>query len=74
MCLARSGNFIGAWEGSMDFNHKQYLISIIILEAHDDKISGIILGFRPANERRRYEETPSFIGWGKPTTTPEIGE
>ena len=26
-------------------------------------IRGLILGLRPANERRRYKVTPSFIGW-----------
>ena len=25
--------------------------------------SGLILGLRPANERRRYKVTPSPIGW-----------
>ena len=24
---------------------------------------GLILGLRPANERRRYKVTPSLIGW-----------
>ena len=27
--------------------------------------SGLILGFRPANERRRYKVTPSLIGWAQ---------
>ena len=27
--------------------------------------SGLILGLRPANERRRYEVTPSLIGWAQ---------
>ena len=26
-------------------------------------IAGLILGLRPANERRRYKVTPSLIGW-----------
>ena len=26
-------------------------------------LSGLILGLRPANERRRYKVTPSLIGW-----------
>ena len=26
-------------------------------------MSGLILGLRPANERRRYFVTTSFIGW-----------
>ena len=28
-------------------------------------ISGLILGLRPANERRRYKVTPSLIGWAQ---------
>ena len=27
------------------------------------EITGLILGLRPANERRRYKVTPSLIGW-----------
>ena len=27
--------------------------------------SGLILGLRPANERRRYKVMPSFIGWAE---------
>ena len=27
--------------------------------------SGLILGLRPANERRRYKVTPSLIGWSQ---------
>ena len=26
---------------------------------------GLILGLRPANERRRYKVTPSLIGWAR---------
>ena len=26
-------------------------------------LSGMILGLRPADERRRYKVTPSLIGW-----------
>ena len=26
---------------------------------------GLILGLRPANERRRYKVTPSHIGWAQ---------
>ena len=26
---------------------------------------GLILGLRPANERRRYKVTPSLIGWAQ---------
>ena len=28
-------------------------------------VSGMILGLRPANERRRYFVTTSLIGWGQ---------
>ena len=28
-------------------------------------ITGLILGLRPANERRRYKVTPSLIGWAQ---------
>ena len=28
-------------------------------------IAGLILGLRPANERRRYFVTPSLIGWAQ---------
>ena len=31
--------------------------------SHDSATSGLILGFRPANERRRYLVTTSLIGW-----------
>ena len=30
-----------------------------------NNITGLILGLRPANERRRYKVTPSFIGWAQ---------
>ena len=29
-------------------------------------VTGLILGFRPANERRRYKVTPFLIGWAQP--------
>ena len=28
-------------------------------------VTGLILGLRPANERRRYKVTPSPIGWAQ---------
>ena len=28
-------------------------------------LAGLILGLRPANERRRYKVTPSLIGWAQ---------
>ena len=30
-----------------------------------DVFTGLILGLRPANERRRYTVTPSPIGWAQ---------
>ena len=32
---------------------------------HSDLDKGLILGLRPANERRRYKVTPSLIGWAQ---------
>ena len=32
---------------------------------HIDYVSGLILGLRSANERRRYKVTPSLIGWAQ---------
>ena len=29
------------------------------------ELSELILGLRPASERRRYKVTPSLIGWAK---------
>ena len=38
---------------------------MFILSTHATLISlsGLILGLRPANERRRYNVMPSLIGW-----------
>ena len=36
------------------------------------RISGLILGLCPANERRRYKVTPSFIGWAQIYNQPYI--
>ena len=33
--------------------------------SHYRENTGLILGLRPAKERRRYKETPSLIGWAK---------
>ena len=32
---------------------------------HSLREPGLILGLRPANERRRYKVTPSLIGWAQ---------
>ena len=34
--------------------------------------TGMILGLRPANERRRYKVTPSLIGWAQTLNQPWI--
>ena len=35
----------------------------LIYQAYKER--GLILGLRPANERRRYKVTPSLIGWAQ---------
>ena len=43
------------------------------LSIYQGCMSGLILGLRPANERRRYKVTPSLIGWAhKPRISPGI--
>ena len=37
---------------------------------HIRLMSGLILGLRPANERRRYKVTPSLIGWAQTYNQP----
>ena len=32
--------------------------------------TGLILGLRPANEKRRYKVTPSLIGWAQTYNQP----
>ena len=36
--------------------------------------AGLILGLRPANERRRYKVTTSLIGWAHAKIQPSISE
>ena len=36
-----------------------------MLTGQHDSDTGLILGLGPANERRRYKVTPSFIGWAQ---------
>ena len=38
----------------------------------DLMITGLLLGLRPANERRRYKVTPSLIGCAQPKNRPVI--
>ena len=35
------------------------------VQSPGDIVTGLILGLRPANERRRYKVTPSSIGWAQ---------
>ena len=37
---------------------------------HLKALSGLILGLRPANERRRYKVTPFLIGWARTYNQP----
>ena len=37
----------------------QLIVSVVL------SVSGLILGLHPASERRRYNGTPSLIGWGQ---------
>ena len=41
-----------------------FLASVAVMST-DFKISGLILGLHPANERRRYFVTASLIGWAQ---------
>ena len=40
---------------------QQLNLKVIIIQ----QTTGLILGLRPANERRRYKVTPSLIGWAQ---------
>ena len=40
-------------------------LNISVSDAHVQPCAGLILGLRPANERRRYKVTPSLIGWAQ---------
>ena len=42
----------------------------VIIDVVTCDMSGLILGLRPANERRRYKVTPSLIGWVQPRISP----
>ena len=44
-------------------NHDLCLVNFELHGSHNR--SGLILGLRPANERRRYKVTPSLIGWAQ---------
>ena len=50
--------FVDTWI-SLDTND----LFNFLIEDSFDTMPGLILGLRPANERRRYKVTPSLIGW-----------
>ena len=41
----------------------EWMIVVVGMGADVGYAAGLILGLRPANERRRYKVTPSLIGW-----------
>ena len=41
------------------------VLSIVMVSYGNAVGTGMILGLRPANERRRYKVTPSLIGWAQ---------
>ena len=46
-----------------------FSFSIVVILEHANQsrtaITALILGFSPANERRRYKVTPSLTGWAQ---------
>ena len=52
--------YIGLIPCEMLYNTGQLLLFVL---SKNEEISGLILGLRPANGRRRYKVTPSLIGW-----------
>ena len=50
-----------------DLNYCVALCDIVLCRTvlSNGASSGLILGLRPANERRRYKVTPSLIGWAQ---------
>ena len=51
-------DWLGGWKS-------KYQTSTGLLCSEAICYTGLILGLRPANERRRYNETPSLIGWAQ---------
>ena len=45
--------------------HKENEKNDIVYNHVGTAVPGLILGLRPANERRRYKVTPSLIGWAQ---------
>ena len=44
---------------------RKSLTSLVEATEHIVQFTGLILGLHPANERRRYEVTPSLVGWAQ---------
>ena len=42
-----------------------FLDNNFVAKVREKIYAGLILGLRPANERRRYKVTPSLIGWAQ---------
>ena len=49
-----------------------YFADSVLRVTVNDICAGLILGLRPANDRRRYKVTPSLIGWVQTWTQPSI--
>ena len=47
------------------FYVSQYKFTTTMVKCWCGCITGLVLGLRPANERRRYKVTPSLIGWAQ---------
>ena len=52
----------------MSEDNKLELVNILV--TFRTPITGLIVGLRPANERRRYFVTTSFIGWAQTYSRP----
>ena len=50
-------------EKATDTCHVSFTPGSIVAASWAIMSAGMILGFRPANERRGYKVTPSLIGW-----------
>ena len=49
----------------MDWVECEVVDKVWLFHVPDHMRSGLILGLRSANERRRYKVTPSLIGWAQ---------
>ena len=48
-----------------DIKTADWMLETFVTEGCAVNKAGMILGLRPANERRRYKVTPSHIGWAQ---------